>query len=377
MSQADLPPAAGMSGGQRPVRLLAFTGATGWGGAEIVLGHLLAALGPHVRATVLGVDAEITARVGARRPGTPVRLVPPVHGKRDLAAMHAHRQAIAAARPDVVQVNLPVPFAEQYTVLAAVTVPRVRVVAVEHLPMGTASGPARVLKRATTRRLAAHLAVGSGAAGEVERLCGLPAGSVRPVPNGVPDPAAGHPGRPRRPGSGFVVGAVGRLHRHKGLDVLVRAVAELPDARLVLVGDGPERGALDRLAGALGMRSRLTVTGWTEEAGAYLPSFDVVALPSRVEGLPLALLEAMRAGRAVVATAVGSVPDAVVEGRTGLVVPVDDPAALTAALRKLRDDPGLRSRLGAAARDLVCRRFTPAAMAAAYEDVYEEILRHR
>jgi glycosyltransferase involved in cell wall biosynthesis len=366
-----------MRHGERAVRLLAYTGATGWGGAEIVLGHLLAALGPHVRPAVLGVDAEVTARIAARRPGTTVRLVPPVLGKRDFAAMHAHRRAIAAARPDIVQVNLPVPAAEQYTVLAALTVPGVRVVAVEHLPMATGSRPARVLKRAMARRLAAHLAVGSGAAREIERLCGLPSGSVQPVPNGIPDLPAGRSGYDRGRWPGFVVGAVGRLHPQKGFDVLVRAVGQLPDVRLVLVGDGPERGALERLADMLGMRSRLTVTGWTDEPRAYLPSFDAVAVPSRFEGLPLALLEAMLAGRAVVATGVGSMPDAVLDGTTGLVVPVNDAPALAAALRRLLADAGLRARLGTAARDLVCRRFTSAAMAAAYENVYAEILRHR
>jgi glycosyltransferase involved in cell wall biosynthesis len=359
------------------VRLLAYTGATGWGGAEIVLGHLLTALGPHVRLTVLGVDAEVTARIAARRPGTPVRLVPPVHGKRDVAAMYAHRRAIAAAQTDIVQVNHPIPVAEQYTVLAALTVPGVRVVAVEHLPMAIGSRPARLLKRATARRLAAHLAVGSGAAREIERLCRLPAGSVRPVPNGVPDLAAARSAGGRRRWPGFVVGAVGRLHPQKGLDVLVRAVALVPEVRLVLVGDGPQRVELERLAGELGIRSRLTVTGWTDQPRAYLPSFDVVALPSRFEGLPLALLEAMLAGRAVIATGVGSVPDAVWDGKTGLLVPVDDAAALAAALRRLLRDVTLRARLGAAARDLVCRRYTPAAMAAAYEAVYDEVLRRR
>src|SRR2546422_256418 len=78
---------------------------------------------PHARRAGVGVDAEVAARIAARRPGPPVRLVPPVLGKRDVAAMHAHRRAIAAARPDIVQVNLPVPVAEQYTVLAALTVP--------------------------------------------------------------------------------------------------------------------------------------------------------------------------------------------------------------------------------------------------------------
>jgi glycosyltransferase involved in cell wall biosynthesis len=119
------------------------------------------------------------------------------------------------------------------------------------------------------------------------------------------------------------------------------------------------------------------VTGWTDRPRALLPSFDVVALPSRYEGFPLVLLEAMLARRPVVATAVGSVTDALSDGETGLLVPVDDVDALTRQLRRLAGDAALRDRLGAAARDRVLAQFTPAAMAAAYEEVYAEILRRR
>lgn len=375
-----------MTTGRRPLRLLAITGATSWGGAEIVLGHLLAALGPHVQPVLLGVDPEVTRRVAAYRPGIRTGLVPAARTRRDLAALRAQRQAIAAQRADVVQVNLPVPAAEQYTVLAAVTVPGVRVVVVEHLPMPIASAAGRALKRATSRRLAAHLAVGAGTAREVETLCGLPAGSIRAVPNGVPEVAADFaegtpddadtvPGSPGwRDGRGPVVGAVGRLHRQKGLDVLVRAVSGLPGVRLVLVGDGPERAALERLADGLGMADRLTVTGWTDEPHHHLAALDVVALPSRFEGLPLVLLEAMHAGLAVVATPVGSVGDALVDGVGGLVVPVDDVEALRVALARLLADPALRRELGARARAAARSGFTAAAMAAAYEQVYEDVL---
>ena len=152
----------------RPVRLLAFTGATEWGGAEIVLGHLLAHLGERVQPILMGVDAGVLTRIAARRPGMPWSMVPRVGGKRDLGAIWAQRSAIAAAQPDVVQINLPVPFAEPYTVLAALTVPRARVVVVEHLPMAITSPGIRLLKRLTEPRLAAHVAVGSRAARQVE-----------------------------------------------------------------------------------------------------------------------------------------------------------------------------------------------------------------
>ena len=353
------------------MRLLVFSGARAWGGAEIVLGHLLAALGPDIEPMVLGVDAAVVQRIAARRPGMPTQLVPPIETKRDVRAMLRHRRAIAAARPDIIQLNLPVPFAEQYTVLAAVTVPGVRVVVVEHLPMAIASRPGRVLKRLTSRRLAAHVAVGSGAAREIERLCALPYGSVRAVPNGVPDV----PLPPTTRAPEFVVGGIGRLERQKGFDVLVRAVARVPDARLVLVGDGRERGALQLLADECGLGDRFTVTGWVDNPREFLPSFDVVAMPSRSEGLPLVLLEAMLAARPVVATGVGSIPDALRDGSTGLLVPVDDVASLGGALRLLATDPLLRRRLGAAAREHALACYTAEAMATVYENLYAELLR--
>lgn len=362
-----------MSGRER-VRLLAYCGATEWGGAEAVLGHLFASLGPHVETSLLGVEPSVLDRVAAHRPGTPVTVVPRIGGKQDVASILAHRRAMVAARPDVVQLNLPAPFAEPWSVLAALTLTRTPVVAVEHLPMPTRSRGLSRLKRWEAPRLAAHLAVGTAAAREVERLSGRPPGTVEVVANGVPEPPPG-PSAPRPPGADLVVGGVGRLRRQKGFDVLVRAVARVPGVHLVLVGDGPERAALEGLAGDLAMTERLTMTGWVEPVTGWLRCFDVLAMPSRFEGLPLVLLEAMLVQRVVVATDVGSTTDALCDGVTGLVVPVEDDEALAAALVRLRDDGNLRRRLGEAGGALARERFTAAAMARSYEEVYARVLR--
>lgn len=361
----------------RPLRLLLYCGATEWGGAEVVLGHLLGTLGAHVTPSLLGVDRAVLDRVAAARPGTPVTVVPRIRCKRDVSAIRAHRRAMVAARPDIVQLNLPVPSAEPYSVLAALTLPRTRVVVVEHLPMAIRSRGIRLLKRWTAPRLAAHVAVGTATARAVEAISGTGPGSVRVVPNGAPTPSPALPPAPGRGGAHFVVGAVGRLHAQKGFDVLVRALAQVPDAHLVLVGDGPERAALVELAAALGVADRLTVTGWTESVSAWLPAFDVLAMPSRFEGLPLVLLEAMLSERAVVGTVVGSMGDALLDEVTGLVVPVDDEVALAGALARLRDDPGLRDRLGRSAGELARKWFTLEAMARAYDEVYDEVRRGR
>lgn len=358
------------------LRLLLFCGAVEWGGAEVVLGRLLASLGPDVEPMLLGVDAEVLGRVAAHRPGTTVRVVPRIRSRRDLGAMRAHRRAMVAARPDIVQVNLPVPFAEPYSVLVALTVPRARVVVVEHLPMPIRSRGIRLLKRLSSRRLAAHVAVGTAAARAVEAMCQAPAGSVRVVLNGVPARTAAPPAD-RSTGSALLVGGVGRLHRQKGFDVLLAAVARVPGVHLVLVGDGPERGALERQASDLGVTDRLTVTGWAGSVDDWMSELDVVALPSRFEGLPLVLLEAMMAERAVVGTDVGSIGEALHHEETGLVVPVDDDVALAGALTRLRDDRPLRDRLRRSAGEVARARFTVEAMTRAYTQVYDDVLRRR
>ncbi len=370
----------GPAGTPRPIRLLLYCGATEWGGAEAMLGRLLGALGPEVSPALIGIDEEILGRILRYRPGTPVTTVPGIRDKSDVRAMLAQRRAMRRARADVIQLNLPVPFAEPYSVLAALTVRGSRVVALEHLPMPVPWPGIRLLRRLTTPRLAAHVAVGTASAREVEAIAGRPTGSVRVIWNGVPSGDSTRPATSswrRPPGAALVVGGIGRLHRQKGFDVLLRSLVELPDVHLVLVGDGPERDPLAALAQRLGVADRVHVTGWTDDSAGWLEVVDVVALPSRFEGLPLVLLEAMLARRAVVSTDVGSITDAVQDGRTGLLVPVDDHAALAGALARLRGDPDLRARLGDAAGHLAEQRFTVPVMAAAYETLYRELLERR
>jgi glycosyltransferase involved in cell wall biosynthesis len=342
------------------------------GGAETSLGHLVAELDGALELVVLGVDREVVDRLASRRPSARAHVLPPVRTKLDLAPFAAHVQALRRIRPDILHANLTTPASCRHALLAATLVPRVRTVAVEQLPYPLAGRLQRALKRFISRRLAAHVAVGERAARQVEELAGLAPGSVRSIPNGVPDAVLE---LLPRPFEGPTVGSVGRLDQQKGYDVLLRALASLPDAALVLVGDGPERGALEAIAGDLGLGDRVRFAGWQAEPRRHLTTFDVFALPSRFEGFPLAIVEAMLARLPVVATAVGSVPEAVREGRTGLLVPPDDPEALAAALRRALGDASLRLRLGENGRELALERFTAAAMARSFEQVYAEILR--
>ncbi len=356
------------------MRLLLHVGSVEWGGAEVMVRNLLGALGDHVRPTLMGVDSGVLERVVEGRPTTEVLRVPRIVGSRDWATVRDHRRVMRRARPDVVQLNLPVPFSEPWTLLGASTLPGVRVIAVEHLPMPMPSAKLRAVRRVLDPRLAAEVAVGGPAARELEGLRHRPPGSIRVVWNGVPVPVPGAaPARPR--GARVLVGGVGRLHEQKGFDVLVRALALLPhDVHVVLVGDGPEAGALRALARDLGVADRLTLTGWVERPSSWYAALDVLAMPSRFEGLPLVLLEALHVGVPVVATPVGSIGDAVRDGDTGLLVPVGDAEALAAAVGRLVSEADLGRRIAVAGRALAAERFTVAAMARSYEALYDEVL---
>ena len=133
--------------------------------------------------------------------------------------------------------------------------------------------------------------------------------------------------------------------------------------------------ALEGLARELGVSDRVEWRGWQEEPRSSLSSLDVVAFPSRFEGFPLAILETLLARSAVVATDVGSISEAVIDGETGLLVPPDDSAALAAAIRRLLTDGPLCSRLGENGRRLVLERFTAEHMTRAFESLYDELLR--
>jgi glycosyltransferase involved in cell wall biosynthesis len=171
-----------------------------------------------------------------------------------------------------------------------------------------------------------------------------------------------------------VVLATARAVHDKGLDLLVAAAAALPQARVVIAGDGPALPALAAQVAALGLEGRVLLLGWRSDAQALLAACDVFVLPTRNEALGVSVLEAMAAGRPVVATDVGGVPEAVRHGETGLIVPPENPTALAAAIAELIADPSRAARYGAAGHARALARFSPAPMAAAVEDVYERVL---
>jgi glycosyltransferase involved in cell wall biosynthesis len=223
----------------------------------------------------------------------------------------------------------------------------------------------------------AHVAVSSDLARRARELYGFhrPV-EVIPLGSEAPDfPPADRAALGLAPGLTYVV-TVGRLVRRKNLPVLVEAVAALgrPDVHLLVVGDGPEQGALEALARERGLAGRVQFRGFVPQAEKYqlLANADLFALPSLHEAFGLVYLEAMHCGLPVVAAKPGGQEDYLEEGVTGFLLPPDDREGLTRALRRLVEDPALRARMGAVNRERA-RGFTATAAARRYAALFERL----
>jgi glycosyltransferase involved in cell wall biosynthesis len=206
----------------------------------------------------------------------------------------------------------------------------------------------------------------------------VPAGKIAIVPNGLDLASfAAHTvtGRPRR------VVAVANLRPEKGHDVLIEAAVAVlrrfPDARFEIVGGGPEWSKLVARADARQVAYAFSFLGHCEDVAARLAAADIFVLPSRSEAFPNAVLEAMAAGLPIVASGVGGVGELLEEGRTGMLVPPDDPGSLADRLSALMAEPALCARLGTAARAHAQAHYSFDRMVKAFEGIYLSELARR
>jgi glycosyltransferase involved in cell wall biosynthesis len=173
-----------------------------------------------------------------------------------------------------------------------------------------------------------------------------------------------------------IVGVVARLEPEKGhptlLDAWPAVVAALPEAHLLIVGEGSQRETLEAQAAALAIEASVTFTGRRDDVPAVTAALDVAVLPSYREAQGLSILEAMALSRPVVASAVGGIPEMIEDGRTGILVPPHDAAALSAAIIRLLRDHPYADTIARAGRDLVHDRFCVELMVRAIETIYDE-----
>ena len=177
--------------------------------------------------------------------------------------------------------------------------------------------------------------------------------------------------------NGMMLGFVGRLVDQKGCDVLIEAMpkvlAQHPEIRLRVVGDGPDRPRLEALTHRLDLARAVDFVGYRPTSAALLADVDIVVVPSRYEPFGIVAVEAMASGRPVVASAVGGLSEIVADGQTGLLVPPGDPDRLAAALTRLLDHPEVRETMASASRRRVAEKFSPEVSIQAYAKEYRRL----
>jgi glycosyltransferase involved in cell wall biosynthesis len=224
-------------------------------------------------------------------------------------------------------------------------------------------------------RCAHAVVANSHAASTILQREGVPASRIEVIANGI-DAYRFHDRTSYRPVSKILT--VANLRAEKAHEVLLQAASAMlsrhPHLQFQIAGDGPRLGELRALASALGIADRVTFLGHREDVPALLAQADAFVLPSRSEAFPNGAIEAMAAGLPVVASAVGGLLDLIEPGRTGLLVPPDDPLALADALDGLVRAPARGAALGAAARDDVVRRYSFERMVRSFETLYLSLL---
>ena len=392
MTTGRAPAAAGI--GRRPLRVL-FPASLWPGGAERQMLLLTANL-PRERFEVtfvlLGGEtplAEDARTAGARvhALGAPRRagVSMPVFGARVGARTVDYIRFCRRERFDIVDAWLFLGYG-----LAAITDPLTRIpvmISGRRSLSGFKAGfgpVERAIDALARRTTDAFVANSHAVADDVAAREGIARHRIRVIHNGVELPALLDEGRRheiraawRIPPEAPVIGVVGTFKEGKGqarvVGMLPGILDAVPDARLVLLGDGPLRTGIEHQVSSLGLETRVVITGQVADARPLYGAFDVVASASDAEGLPNAVLEAAAAGVAVAATDAGGTREVVLDGDTGLLVPVGDEQALGRALVRLLERPDERARLGAAARAHAAREFGVDRFVAETSALYEAL----
>lgn len=348
-------------------RVILYTDSLGVGGAEISLAHLVSRLGPEWEIILAGISESVIDQIA----GDCSHLQRFVF-KPELWSVLKHCQLFGRLNPQIVHFNCCTPWANATGLTAALLLPQTKIVKVEQLPLRTTDALTLWRTRTLCLRVDAHVAVGETSARRMEDFYALGRGSIISIPNGVPDQIT----EPfiRSSQLPLKVVSIGRLDAMKGHDILLRAVAQIDNVDVTILGEGTQRPVLEQLAQELNIHDCVHLKGWVDQPHKYLSAFDAVVLPSRSEGFPLAMVEAMLAARPVVATRVGSMPEAVINGHTGLLIDKDDVAGLVNALIQLRDQPAWRIQMGQNGRELALANWTVEAMTRQYEQLWCQLL---
>ncbi|HEY5897120.1 MAG TPA: glycosyltransferase family 4 protein [Burkholderiales bacterium] len=347
----------------------------GWGGQELRI--LSESRGLARRGHQLTLLCPPEGRLYAEAPAWDLRVVAMPIARKTVAGLLALRRWFGQNRCHVVSTHSSTDSWLSALALASLRDP-VPMVRTRHI---SAPVPRNALSRWLYRRPARIVTTGDALRRDLIERLALEAAKVQSVPTGV-DPERYRPGdrRAARAALGLpldapIIGIVATLRSWKGHRDLVEALAGMASgALLVIVGDGPQRGALESQIHGLGLQERVRLAGNQRDVVPWLQAFDVFALPSYAnEGVPQALLQAMLTGLPCVTTDIGSIGELAANEATALVVPPRDPARLRAALERVLGDQALRQRLGEAARTHCATSMSEARMLDRMEALYREV----
>lgn len=368
-------------------RVTFFSDAEYFGGAE----GYLALLARHLDPERFALDCVLPPVEGAevlagrmRAAGVRLHHLPRL-GLRWPARLSTADRLLRAIGGDVLHLNLPSVYdgGVSSVVWAARQAGYRRVVTTEHLPMVERRYKTFVAKLFFTQWVDRVIVNTESNRRFLVRRHGLSPELIAVVDNGVEEAPVLPPAERERlragwgAGGAVVIGIVGRLTRRKGHHFLLEALAGLeredglPPWVLVVAGEGEEGAGLRAQGRALEEAGRVVWLGHREDAPSLMQAFDLLVLPSTVETMPFAIIEAMAAGLPVAASAIFGIPELIVPGETGLLLPPGDVPALRAALRRLLLDPGMRRAMGARGRRRFEERFTAARMTEATAAIYQ------
>ena len=351
--------------GAHPVPLFLYTDATAFGGAEIALLMLLERLDRRRFAPTLvyhSAHGVVTLARRAQELGADLLDVPPLPlGLTGARRAPALSRLLRRSGAVVFHAHLSSPVAAKWALAAAASARVRRVIAtVQLVPPASFDVSTRLQLRLLAAAVDRYITVSAHIGHELERALRIPASKVVVIPNGVDlsrFPPAARSNPTRVTGEPQTVLTVARLHEQKGLEVVVHAARELPGVRFLIAGEGPERPSLERLTRSLGVEERVVLLGHRDDITALLGDADLFVLPSRYEGFPLALLEAMASGVAVVASDIPGITELVTDDSRGLLVTPGDVSGFTRAIGELLGHDARRAALGRAARQLVEERY--------------------
>ena len=364
------------------MRILHTEASTGWGGQEIRILNEAAGMIARGHQVELACPADARICIEAPRRGVPVHALP--IGRKNLRALGAMRRFLRAHSYDVINTHSSTD--SWLVALASIGLGRGAppLVRTRHI---SAPVPSNAATRWLYTTASAHVVTtGESLREQLIRDNGLDPQRVTSVPTGI-DPSRFPPTDDairvlRRIELSLdpriaLVGIVATLRSWKGHRYLIDAIADLNDdtVRLAIVGDGPQRAALEQQVASRKLQDRIVFAGNRDDVSPWLQAFDVFALPSYAnEGVPQALLQAMFTGLPCVTTDAGAISEIAIDGATALVVAREDPLALSAALATLLADAPLRQRLGAAARAHVLERHSLAGMLDRMESIFAAVL---